>query len=223
MFLGHFGLALGAKKVAPETSLGSLILAAQLPDLIWPTLLLLGVERVAIEPGVTRVTPLDFQSYPYSHSLLAMALWGGLLALLHRRARGSRRGALVLAALVVSHWVLDLVVHRPDLPLAFGSGRRFGLGLWNSLPATLAVELATLAAGAGVYLAVTRRRDRTGAVALWSLLLFLLVVYLANVFGPPPPSVTAISVVGHSMWLLVLWGYWADRHRRPAAAESASP
>ena len=78
MFIGHFAVALGAKKVAPAVSLGTMFLAAQLADLLWPTFVLLGIERVEIAPGATAVTPLDFVSYPYSHSLLALALWSTL-------------------------------------------------------------------------------------------------------------------------------------------------
>lgn len=212
MFLGHFGAGFAGKAAAPRVSLGTLFLAAQLVDLLWPTLLLLGLERVAIAPGATRVTPLDFVSYPISHSLLAAALWGLALGVVFWLARRSLRGAVVVGALVVSHWLLDLVVHRPDLPLVPG-GATYGLGLWSSLPATLGVELALFAAGLGLYLRGTRARDRTGSVALWALVAFLLAIYAANLLGPPPPSVAAIAWAGHAQWLLVAWAYWVDRHR----------
>lgn len=218
MFLGHFGAGFAGKAAAPRVSLGTLFLAAQWVDLLWPALLLLGLERVEIEPGATRVTPLDFVSYPISHSLVAVVLWGLALGGLYWAARRSRRGALVVAALVVSHWVLDLVVHRPDLPLAPGAGGRFGLGLWDSLPATLVVELALLAAGLTLYLRRTRATDRRGSLLLWGLVVFLLAIYAANLLGPPPPSVAAIAWAGHAQWLLVAWGYWIDRHRAAAAA-----
>ena len=137
MFLGHFGVAFGAKRYAPTAGLGVLFLAAQFVDVLWPTLLLLGVERVAIVPGITTVTPLDFQHYPVSHSLAAVIGWAALLGGAYYAMFRSRRAAWVIAALVVSHWFLDLVVHRPDLPLAPGHEARLGLGLWNSLPAIL--------------------------------------------------------------------------------------
>jgi hypothetical protein len=216
MFIGHFGLAFGAKKAAPAVSLGSLFLACQFADLLWPTLLLLGIERVEVEPGVTAMTPLNFVSYPYSHSLLALCVWGltaGIVYALVRRARGL--AALTLVALVVSHWVLDVVTHRPDMPLTLNGPARLGLGLWFSIPATLAVEFVLFAAGLAVYLRATSARDRIGSIGLWTLAAFLLIVYLAAAFGPPPPSATAVAWSAQALWLLVVWGYWVDSHRMP--------
>jgi hypothetical protein len=212
LFIGHFGAALGAKALAPRASLGTLFLAAQLADLAWPALLLLGIERVRIAPGITAVTPLDFEHYPLTHSLAGIALWGLVFAAVYFLAVRNAVSALVLGALVVSHWVLDLVVHRPDLAL-YPGGAMLGLGLWNSVPGTLVVEFGILAAGTAVYLRHTRARNRTGTWALGSLLAFLALIQLGNVFGPPPPSVAAIAWVGHAQWLLVLWGYWIDRNR----------
>jgi hypothetical protein len=213
MFLGHFGIGFGGKAAAPRTSLGTMFLAAQFIDLLWPTLLLLGLERVEISPGVTRVTPLDFTDYPISHSLLAVALWAILFAGAYFLIRHYPRGAWVCGIAVVSHWVLDLVVHRPDLPLAPGGLQFFGLGLWNSLPATLIVELGIFAVGIGLYCRSTTASDRLGSIGLWSLVAFLLLIYLGNVFGQPPPSVRAIAWVGQAQWLLIVWGCWVDRHR----------
>ena len=214
MFLGHFGVGFGAKAAAPRTSLGSLLLASQLIDLLWPTLLLLGLERVAIAPGITRVTPLDFTHYPISHSLAAVLLWAVLFGVFYRVLRRYPRGALVCGLAVVSHWVLDLLSHRPDLPLAPGSSLRVGLGLWGSLAGTLLVELAVFAAGVYLYLRTTRASNRTGTVALWALVGLLLVIYAGNILGPPPPSVSAIAWIGQAQWLLIVWGYWIDRHRQ---------
>ena len=212
MFIGHFGAAFAAKRLAPAAGLGALFLAAQFADLLWPTLLLLGVERVAIVPGITRVTPLDFEHYPVSHSLAAVCGWALLLGAVYYALFRRARAAVVVAALVVSHWVLDLVVHRPDLPLVPG-GERFGLGLWNSLPATLAVELTLLGVGCWLYTRATRPRDAAGRWGFVGLVAFLLAIQAANVLGPPPPSVTAIAWVGQAQWLLVLWAFWIDRHR----------
>jgi len=218
MFLGHFGVGLGSKSLAPKTSLGTLFLAAQFVDLLWPTLLLVGLERVEIAPGITRVTPLDFVHYPITHSLLAGIGWSLAFAAVYYALRRYPRGAWVCGAAVLSHWVLDLVVHRPDLLLIPGGTTRVGLGLWNSLPATLAAELLVCGGGLWLYLRATRARDRAGSIGLWALVGFLLLVYGANVFGPPPPSVAAIAWAGHAMWLLVIWGYWVDRHREPNTA-----
>jgi membrane-bound metal-dependent hydrolase YbcI (DUF457 family) len=215
MFIGHFALGFGAKSVAPKVSLGSLFLAAQFIDLLWPTLLLLGVERVRIAPGATAVTPLFFEHYPVSHSLFAVIGWAILVSGVYLFGRKEARGALILALLVISHWLLDALVHRPDLPLFPGSQTLIGLNLWSSLPITLAIEVPLFALGVWLYARVTRPRDATGKWALWALVAFLLATYAANLFGPPPPSVTAIAWAGQLQWLLVVWGYWIDRHRAP--------
>ncbi len=214
MFIGHFGVGFGAKRAAPRTSLGTLFLGAQFIDLLWPSLLLVGVEQVRIEPGIARVTPLDFVSYPISHSLALVIVWavvvGGAYFIIRRYAAG----ALVVAGAVVSHWLLDLVVHRPDLPLAPGGGPKVGLGLWNSLPATLAVESAIFAVGLAVYLRSTRSRDRIGTYGLWTLAVLLVVVYVGNLTGPPPSTVRAIAWLGQAQWVIVVLAYWVDAHRR---------
>lgn len=213
MFLGHFGIGFGAKAAAPRASLGTLFLAAQFIDLLWPTLLLLGVERVRIAPGATAVTPLAFEHYPVSHSLLAVAAWALLLALAYGFLRQDRRGAWIVGLAVLSHWLLDAVVHQPDLPLYPGSAVLAGLTLWDSLPATLAVELPLFAAGVWLYLRATRPRDRIGTWGLGALVGLLLAIYAGNLAGPPPPNVTAIAWAGQLQWLLVLWAYWVDAHR----------
>lgn len=212
MFVGHFGVGLAAKKLAPRVSLGTLFLAAQFIDLLWPTLLLLGWERVRIAPGVTPGVPLVFEHYPISHSLLAVVGWGGLIGGLYFLIRRDRRGAIVLALAVLSHWILDLIVHVPDLPV-YPGGHQVGLGLWHSVPATLAVELAIFGAGIWLYVRATQAIDAVGRWAFVALVAFLGLVHGANLFGDPPPSVTALALVGQAQWLLVLWGYWVDRHR----------
>lgn len=213
MFIGHFAVAFAAKRAAPEVSLGTLFLAAQLADLIWPALVLLGIESFRIAPGFTAVTPLEFLSYPYSHSLVAAVLWSGGLAAAWFAVRKQAWPAAVLFVVVLSHWLLDAASHVPDLPLTIGGTARVGLGLWNSLPATLAVEGALFAAGVAIYLRATRSLDRTGRWALAAFVAFLVITYLANLFGPPPPNTTAVAISGLGIWLLVAWGYWIDRHR----------
>jgi hypothetical protein len=219
MFVGHFGLAFGAKKAAPTVSLGALFLACQFADLLWPLLLLLGVEQVAITPGITTVTPLDFVSYPYSHSLLMLCVWGLLIGAVYVVAtRSAIAAGVTLGLLVVSHWVLDVIVHRPDMPLTPTGATRLGLDLWSSLAATCVVEFAIFGAGVYVYARATTARDRIGSIGLWALVVFLGVVMVANVLGPPPPTVSAIAWAAQAMWLLVLWGYWIDRHRIRASS-----
>ena len=215
MFVGHFAVAFGAKRAVPAVSLGTLFIAGQLADLVWPLLVIAGIERVGVQPGLTVVTPLDFTYYPFSHSLLAAAAWAVIFgaAYIGLRRATAWTGA-VLALVVISHWVLDALTHRPDMPLTVSAGSaRVGLGLWNSLPGTIAVELLLFAAGLCFYTRATRARDRIGRLALWGLIAFLLVIYAANLFGPPPPSGMAAAWSALAMWLLVAWGYWADRHR----------
>ena len=216
MFIGHYALAFGAKRLAPDVSLGTLFMACQLADLLWPTFLMLGFERVEIDPGNTLVTPLNFVSYPYSHSLVMLLVWSALLALLYRVLRGGSRIAVVtVGALVFSHFILDLITHRPDLPITLHGGARVGLGLWNYPGTTLATELALFIIGAAIYSGVTRTRDRIGHIGLYGLIATLAAVYFASLYGPPPPNTEAVAVAGHLLWLFVLWAYWVDRHRQP--------
>jgi len=214
MFIGHFALGFGAKPLAPKVSLGTLFLAAQFIDLLWPTFLLLGIERVRIEPGATAVTPLVFEHYPFTHSLLAVLGWAVLLGVVYGLLKRDRRGALVLGLLVLSHWALDLLVHQPDLPLSPGGDALLGLNAWSSLPLTLALEVPLFALGVWLYARSTVALDASGRWGLWGLVAFLFAVYASNLFGTPPPNVLALAWVGQLQWLLVLWGYWVDRHRR---------
>jgi len=213
MIVGHYAVAMAAKKVAPRTSLGTLIAAAALLDLIWPFLLLLGLERVVIAPGITAFTPLDFVSYPWSHSLLMSIIWGIVFAGVYYSITQYRVGAFVCGALVPSHWFLDFVVHRPDLPLIPGSDARYGLGLWSSIPLTLVVELLIFGAGTWLYMSATRPRDRIGSVGFVAFLVLMLVLYGGAVFGPPPPSVSAIAWTDMGQFLFIALAAWIDHHR----------
>lgn len=214
MFIGHFAVGLAAKRWLPAVSLGTLFLAAQFVDVLWPALVQLGVENFEIEPGITAVTPLEFIHYPYSHSLLMGLVWALLFGTVYFVLRRGRIAvAAGLACVVFSHWLLDFASHRPDLPLAFGNSPMVGLGLWNSLVATIAVELLLFVAGVVLYLKTTRAKDRIGRYAFWGLVAFLLLVNAGNMFGPPPPSTAAVAWSAHAIWLLIAWGYWVDRHR----------
>lgn len=212
MFVGHFAVALAAKKTVPRVRLGTLVMAAQWLDLLWPIFLLLNLEQVTPAPGITRFSPLNFVSYPYSHSLAAVLGWAILFGGVFYLIRRDGRSALVLALLVISHWVLDWLTHRPDLPL-YPGGSKVGLGLWNSIAGTLIVELVLFAVGSAIYLSVTRAKDKIGSLSLWGFLLFLLVIYLASSFNPDVPPQSHIAWGALSMWIFVPWAYWIDRHR----------
>lgn len=218
MFLGHFGLALAAKKIAPQTSLGTTVLATEFADLLWPLFLIFGWEQVRIVPGITRMTPLNFIAYPWSHSLLMDFFWAAGFAAVYFAIRHYRPGAWAVAAGVLSHWVLDWASHRPDMPLTPWTTQRYGLGLWNSVGGTVAVELVMFFAGLAIYLSQTKAKDRTGQLALWSLVALLVFIWLSAIFGPPPPSVNALKYSALCLWLIVAWAYWVDRYRSDVKA-----
>ena len=203
MFIGHCAVGFACKRLAPRASLAVLMAAPW-----W---------RVRIDPGNTTVTPLAFKWYPYTHSLLMAVVWSLLLGGLYFGVVREWRAAVVIGLAVLSHWLLDWVVHRPDLPLYPGSSTHAGLGLWNSRAATLAVELPIFALGVATYARVTRPRNRIGSIALWLFVVFVGLVYLGNIFGPPPPSARAVAYVSLALWLFVPWAWWIDRNRKPEA------
>jgi membrane-bound metal-dependent hydrolase YbcI (DUF457 family) len=211
MFIGHNAVGFASKRAAPRTSLGWLMAAPMFLDLIWPIFLILGIEHVRIDPGNTRFTPLDFYDYPWSHSLLMSIVWGAAFGGVFWLRTRITRDAFVLGLGVVSHWILDFVTHRADMPL-YPGGPTVGLGLWNT-NAAIPIEVALFAAGIAIYLRATRARDRVGSVALWAFIVLLAIIYAANAMGPPPPSVDAIKWLALIAWLLPFWCAWIDRHR----------
>ena len=211
MFVGHLAAALGAKRLEPRLSLGVLVAAAFGLDLLWPAFLLLGVEHVRVDPGNTAFTPLAFDSYPWSHSLAAALLWGAVAAVAIGGLDGLRPRILIATA-VVSHWVLDFITHRPDLPLWPG-GPQVGLGLWNSIPGTILVAGTLFVIAIVVYRRAFTARDRVGRWSFWGLIGLTTAIWISGPWSPPPPSASAIAVVGLAMWLLPLWALWIERHR----------
>jgi len=199
MFIGHAALAMAAKPLAPRANLGVAIAATYWVDLLWPVLVLAGIERVEVAPGDTAFTPLHFVHYPWTHSLAMVLVWAVLFGAACWKL--GRRAALVMGALVFSHWVLDAISHRPDLPLWPGSATLVGLGLWNSVPATLVVESAL---------------SGPPRFPFWALLAFFVLAYLGAAFGPPPPNAQAVAWSAIALLLLPVWAYWADRPRAAA-------
>lgn len=215
MFIGHFAVGLAAKRLAPTLSLATLFTAAQLADILWPFFLAAGFEQVQITDNRNPLLRLTFISYPYSHSLVFLVIWGALLGFAWRARTRNPNVAAILVLLVVSHWILDVVTHRPDMPLYPGSAK-VGLGLWKSPALTLAIEVPLYVAGIVIYTRNTRARDRIGAWGFWALAVFLLIAYLGSLTGSPPPSLPALygSVIVATLLLLV-WAWWADQHRTP--------
>ena len=213
MFLGHYGLAMGAKKINPRPSLWVLFMAAQFLDLLWPIFLLLGWEKIQIASGNNPLTNITFISYPYSHSLLFASIWSLVFGLAYAAIKRDGRTAVLLGLLVFSHWILDYLVHIPDLQLTPWTESRVGLGLWNSIPASLAAEAVLYVGGLALYLGATRAKNWVGHVSLWSLVLLLAGFYASTFFSPPPSSAQAMGWMGLGLWLIVLWAYWVDRTR----------
>jgi len=224
MFVGHLAAAFAAKKVEPGVPLGAAVAASFGIDLLWPVLLLFGLETVRVSPGDTAFTSLAFESYPWSHSLLAVVGWSVLAVVLGRVLLASWRSGIVLGALVSSHWMLDLVTHRPDLPL-WPDGPLVGLGLWNSVPGTVVVEGSALVVGVALYLGVTSARDRTGVMSLLGLVGLTTLIWVSQPWAPPPPSAQAVAWAALASFLLPPWAHWIERHRtvRDAASLPADP
>jgi len=214
MFIGHFGVGLASKKVAPKTSLGTLFFASQFIDLLWPLFLIFGIEKVKIDPGNTAFTPFDFVHYPYSHSLIAVLIWALIFGTIYFLIKKDLKTSVWLGVLVLSHWILDFITHRPDLPLFIGSNSPLvGLGLWNFVIATILIEGGIFILGVYLFIKTTKAKNKTGIYSFWSLIIFLILIYIMNLLGPPPASVDAIGYVGLSQWLIIAWGYWIGKNR----------
>jgi len=215
MFIGHFALGFALKRAAPRANLGWLIASVSFLDLVWPIFVLTDIERVEVDQGNTVFTPLDFVFYPYSHSLAAALIWSVIFAAVYLVFSKYKTGSVVMAVGVLSHWVLDAIVHRPDLPLYPGSERKIGFGVWDSFPATLVIEIAMFGLGVWLYSASTKAADRIGKYAYFAFVIFLILVYFANAFAPPPPNATAVAIVATLAWLFPFWAAWFDKHRTP--------
>lgn len=211
MFVGHLAVALAAKRVAPTVNLGWLVAGVTAMDLVWPPLLLVGAEHASIVPGATAFTPLVFDSYPWSHSLVMAIAWGVVLARLAREFRVPRTALPLLAGLVVSHWVLDFVTHAPDMPLWPGNSPKFGLGLWNSIPATFVIEGALWLAGIAIYLRTVPAGNGAARLAFWTFIIISTVMWASGPWSPPPASTEALGWFALIGWIVAPWAWLADR------------
>jgi hypothetical protein len=217
MFIGHFGLSFAAKKAAPKVSLGTLFIATQFVDILWPFLLVFNVEKVAIVPGYTKTNAFEFLYFPYTHSLLMGVVWGVVVGGVYWLFKHDNRGAIVMGLCVLSHWFFDLVVHTADLPLTPFGDYKVGFGLWNNLAATLIIETTIFLAGTYIYATFTKAKNRIGQLGLWTLVILLLAISLNNTFGPPPsPSVSTITLLVSfmiMMGIIISLAYWVDKNR----------
>lgn len=213
MFIGHFGAGFAGKKFENTASLGTYFMAAQWIDLIWPILLLFGIEKAEIKPGITTVTPLDFTYYPFTHSLFGVFVWAVVFGMIYFVIKKKSRTAIILGLLVLTHWFLDLLVHIPDLPIFPGYSLKVGFGIWNSLHATIILEGLIFTLGVYFYYKSTKAKNKIGTYLLIGLIVFLIVMYISNLVGPPPPTIEMIGIVGNAQWLIVLWAYWIDKNR----------
>ncbi len=213
MFIGHFGIGFAGKKVNNKPSLGTLFFAAQFLDLLWPILLLAGIESAAIEPSNSVFLRLNFSNYPISHSLVGSLLWAILFGLIYFLFKKNLKASIVLCSLVFSHWLLDLIVHQPDLPISPWSNIKLGFGLWNSIILSVIIEGLIFTIGVYLYISSTKAKNKKGQFGLWSLIIFFAIIYLLNLFGSPPPSVQAVGIAGLFQWLFIPWAYWIDKNR----------
>lgn len=214
MFIGHFAVGFASKRAAPKASLAVLLTAPLLPDLLWPLFLLQGIERVEIHSSSDPFLTLTFTSYPWSHSLVMSVVWAALFAGVYYRLTKYSRGAWVIVVGVVSHWVLDVVTHLPDMPISPWTSSLLGFGLWRSVPATVLIESTMFITGVWLYTTGTVARGAIGRYAWWGLVLFVTVGYGLNLRGSPPPTVTALAGTGVVLGALtVAWAWWADHHR----------
>jgi len=214
MFIGHYAVGFAAKKFAPQASLGPLLAAPLLADVLWPVFVLLGIERVRIVPGIVAFNPLDLEYYPWSHSLLMDVAWGLVFGGIYYAVTKYRAGGIAIFVGVVSHWVLDWVTHRPDMPLAPGLDTKLGLGLWNSVAGTMVVESLLYVVGVWLYVRTTRGRDAVGRWGWWTFVVLLAALYFLTANGPAPANIPILVTTGLIFEVVTLaWAWWADRHR----------
>ena len=204
MFAGHYGISFAMKPEDRRVPLWVWFIAAQWLDVVWSVLVLMGVEKLSIVPGFTRANALDLYYMPFSHGLpgaiLLSLIFAGMVALF---TSGHRvRTAMLIATASFSHWVLDLIVHIPDLPL-FGNSHKVGLGLWRHVALSFPLELIILFLGALMYARAMTFASIKGRYAFWGFVAFLAVVQFAINFGPPPPSPRGLAITSFILYAVL--------------------
>ena len=221
MHVGHFAVGMVAKRIEPKLSLGTLVLAAMLADFLWCIFMLAGIDHVEFKQGKGAANYLEATNIGMSHSLLTNAIWAALFSAAYFLWRRYGRGAWVLFVVVLSHWLLDFVAHPPDMPLAPGMHKEFGLGLWTSLPATLIVEGGFWLLAIILYVRATHAKKRLGIYAFWIVIPLLTLSWYNNIAGPPPPNPRTAPIASLVYFsLVVAWAYWMNR-LRPAKEKAA--
>jgi hypothetical protein len=212
MFVGHYGVALAAKRFAPNVSLGWTFLAVQALDVLWAPAILLGLEHARVVPGYLPASSLELYDMPWTHSLIMALAWSWLVFRVWKSA--------VLAFCVFSHWLLDLIAHAPDLPVLRG-GPCLGFGLWRSVPATIITETVFLMIGLFVYMRFTRPRSPAGKFAMPAYVAVLLAVGIAGILVPPPPNIKMVAIFAEAAYLVfALIAAWVDKFREPIREEA---
>jgi len=221
MLVGHCAVAFTGKRAQPALSLGTLMAAAVLSDLLGFVLILAGVEHWTLKPGNAGINAVDLDSIAWSHGLFPNILWAAMFAGAYFLWRRQARAAWVLFLAVLSHWILDFISHRADMPITPGLTMRYGLGLWTSVPATLVTEGLLWTIAIVIYLRATRSIGRAGIYGFSAMIAFLTLSWMNNIMATPAAgSLTAAAIASLSFFtLLVAWAYWMDRVRKPAISE----
>lgn len=213
MFIGHYAVGFLAKKETQKVSLSTLFIAVQFLDLLWPIFLLFGIERVELHPELEGAKNVAFTFYPYSHSLLFTFIWAICFGIIYWVLKKNVRDALIISLCVLSHWLLDLIVHFKDLPLYTNNLQLVGLGLWDFPAISLLVELIIFALGVYTYLKRTKPKNKYGNIIFWVLIILLLISQIASVFSPAPSSISVLGWSAQSQWLFIILAFIIDRNR----------
>lgn len=219
MFIGHFGVAFAAKRVRNRVPLWLLFLAVQLVDVAWGLFVWLGIEKVAVSPGILPTNHLDFQYYPYTHSLIATLGWSAVVYLLFRywffrNHPDPNCSARVMGLLVFSHYPLDVLVHRADMPIGFGDSPKIGLEIWGSVPLTFIIEIGFFLIGFLLYMSGTKAKTKAGNWGWWLFAVLLVGMWVGTIFGPPPTDITMMVISGLIMFIALFWIVsWLEKKR----------
>jgi hypothetical protein len=224
MFVGHYGVSFAASRADRRLPLWLTFLSVQWVDVMWAIFVLTGVEKVRIVPGITATNPLDLYYMPFTHSLTASLGWSVLAALAFawlKRPAGQWKSAALLGATVFSHWVLDFIVHRPDLPL-YDNTAKVGLSLWNYPAPAFLLEAAILFAGLFFYWRCVPTRGRKILLVVFGL--FMLLIQASVFFGPPPSSSREIAMMALISYAAFAWGaYRITRVHAEPVPEAGEP